>query len=167
MPRRHAPERRAGAGLRTLAMSFFRLLQVSLERGELANPQSLGIREPRLELRHRFGAQPIDADARIEFIALLFDESAPAQGLQMSAHRGKGDARRLRELSCPMGPLAEEVDDAPAMRISQRCERTIEGRRAQSCRSNLKRVAFSIACLETSRSGCAKVQWCPSGSQAM
>lgn len=57
-----------------------------------------------------------------------------------------------------MGPLAQEVDDPPAVRIGERGERPIEGRCAQSTRSNLRPVTFSISCLETSLTSCEKVQ---------
>jgi len=76
----------------------------------------------------------------------------------MPAHCRKGDARGLRQLSGPMGPLPQEVDDPPAMRIGERGERPVDAWRAQLSRANLKPVACSISCLETSRTGCENVQ---------
>lgn len=64
----------------------------------------------------------------------------------------------LRKLAGAMGPLAEQVDHAPAMRVGERRERTVEAGCAQPSRSNLNPLAFSISCLETSRTGCEKVQ---------
>src|SRR5579863_4823001 len=158
MPRRRAPDRRVRAGQQTLATSFPRLLQMRFERGELAGPERIRFGQPGLELHHRLWPQPIDADARIELVAVFLHQATLAQSLEMPAHRRKGDARRLRELPRPMGPFAQEVDDSPAMRICQRRQRLVEGWRAQRSRSNLNPVAFSISWLVTSRTGCANVQ---------
>jgi hypothetical protein len=57
-----------------------------------------------------------------------------------------------------VGPLAQQVDDPPAMRVGERCERPIESLRAQRAGLNLKPVAFSMSSRETSRTVCAKVQ---------
>ena len=76
----------------------------------------------------------------------------------MPAHRRKGDAHGLRELSGPMGPLAQQVDDPPAVRIGERGECQVEAWCAQLTGPNLKPVAFSISSFETSRTVCEKVQ---------
>ena len=57
-----------------------------------------------------------------------------------------------------MGPLPQEVDDPPAMRIGERSERPVEAGRAQRARLNLKPVTFSISSRGTSRTGCENVQ---------
>jgi hypothetical protein len=57
-----------------------------------------------------------------------------------------------------MGPLPQEIDDPPAVRIGKRGERPVEAGRAQRARLNLKPVAFSISSRDTSRTGCEKVQ---------
>jgi len=66
--------------------------------------------------------------------------------------------RGVRQLSSPTGPLSQQLDDPPAMRIGERRERQVEARCAQASRSNLNPVAFSISCAETSRTVCEKVQ---------
>src|SRR5487761_126648 len=132
MPRKCAPGRRARAGQQTLSRSFAGFLQVRPERRELPGPQGIRLRQPRLQLRHSLGTQPVDTDPRIEFIAVLVDEPALAQRLEMTAHCGKGDVCRLRELSCTMWPLAQQVDDPPAVRVGERREGPVEPWRAQS-----------------------------------
>jgi hypothetical protein len=57
-----------------------------------------------------------------------------------------------------MRPLAEEVDDPPAVRIGECRERPIEARQGHRSGSNLRPLALSISVLETSRTGCEKVQ---------
>ncbi len=130
-------------------------------------PQRISLRQPRLELVHRFRLQAIDADPGVELVTVLVDEAAPAQRLQMATHGRKGNARRLREISSTIGPLAKQLDNAPAVRVGERRESAVEALRTHRSGSNLKPLACSISSLETARSGCEKVQWWPSRSAAM
>ena len=76
----------------------------------------------------------------------------------MTAHGRKGKTHCLCQLSRPMRSLAEEIDYAPAIRIGEGGERTIEFGRAHGSLLNLNPVAFSISSFETFRVGCEKVQ---------
>src|SRR5580700_1814122 len=98
MLRRPAPDRRVRAERETPSTSFLGLLQMRPERCELPRPQRISLGQPRLELAHRFSLQPIDTDPRVELVAALLDEAAPAQRLQVATHGRKGDASRLREI---------------------------------------------------------------------
>lgn len=57
-----------------------------------------------------------------------------------------------------MRPLAQEVDDPPAMRVGERRERQVEAWSAQPGCLNLKPVAFSMSSRETFRTDWEKVQ---------
>src|SRR5215472_15666197 len=158
MPRKPAPDRRARAERERPSTSFPGLLQMRPEGCELPGPQRISLRQPRLELAHRFSLQAIDADPGVELVAVFLDEAAPAQRPQMAAHGRKGNACRLREIPSAVGPLAEEVNNAPAMRVGERRERAVEALSTHRSRSNLKPLDCSISSLETSRTGCEKVQ---------
>src|SRR5690606_18996351 len=137
MPRKPGPDRRARAERERPSTSFPGLLQMRLERRELPRPQRIRLRQPRLELGHRFSSQAIDADPGDELVAVFLVEATQAQRLQMTANGRKGNARRLREIPGPVGPLAEEVDNAPAVRVGECSKRTVEALRTHRSRSNL------------------------------
>jgi hypothetical protein len=59
-------------------------------------------------------------------VTVLFDEPALAQGSQMTAHRGEGEARGFGELARAAGPLAEQVHDAPPVGVRQSYESPIQ-----------------------------------------
>jgi hypothetical protein len=57
-----------------------------------------------------------------------------------------------------VGPLSQQIDDAPAVRIGERGERTVEALSTHSSGLNLRPLAFSISSLDTCLTGCEKVQ---------
>ena len=85
----------------------------------------------------------------------------------MPAERRRAQPDAVRKLARPARRLAEQLDDAPPVRVRQRGERPVErGRRAQENISILRPVAFSDSSTEKGRTFMAKVQTWPSGSRA-
>lgn len=85
----------------------------------------------------------------------------------MPAERRRAEPDALGQLARPPRRLAQQLDDAPAVRIRKRGERAVErGRRAQENISILRPVAFSDSSTEKGRTFIAKVQTWPSGSRA-
>ena len=91
-------------------------------------------------------------------VATFLDKAALAQRLKMATHGREGNARHLREIASPVGPLAEELDNAPAVRVGERRKRAVEAVRTHRSCPNLKPLAFSISSLETFRTGWENVQ---------
>ena len=56
-------------------------------------------------------------------VATFLDKAALAQRLKMATHGRKGNARRLREIASLVSPLAEEVENALAVRVGERRKR--------------------------------------------
>lgn len=141
-------------------------MQMRLEGYKLPCPQRFGRFKPRFQCRHRLVSQTINTHARIEFVALFFDEPARAQKLEVAAHRRKGNARRFGEFAGASRPITQQVHHPPAVRVGQCRERAIEIVGHVNV-LYLNPVAFSISSLETVLTGCEKVQWWPSGSTAI
>ena len=129
-----------------------------LERSELAGPHGIRLREPMSECCHGLRSQSIDTDAGIKLVASFIDETAAAEGLQMTAHRREGNAHDLRQLSCTMRPFPQEIDHAPAIRIGKGGKCSIEIGCTHFSLLNFNPVAASISPVETVRTVCEKVQ---------
>ena len=77
----------------------------------------------------------------------------------MPAERRRAEADTVRQFPRPPRRLAQQVDDAPAVRVRKRGELTVErGGRAQENSSILRPVAFSDSSTEKGRTFIAKVQ---------
>ena len=84
------------------------------------------------------------------------------------ALRAKGETvPELVGLARTMRALAQQIDDLPAARRGQCREGAVEPCGAHANFLNLNPLASSISFRDISLTGCAKVQWWPSGSIAV
>ena len=103
-----------------------------LERGELIDPQPLGLGQTGYQIGHRFRPQAVDADTGIEVRMRLLDQPARLQRAQVPAERRGVQPQRLRQFPRPPRPLAQQLDHPPAMRIGKRRQGLVEDRPAES-----------------------------------
>ena len=101
---------------------------------ELFVPLRLQLVEPRPEPDDRLGSKAEDPRAGIGRRSLVCDEPGGEEDTEVSAHRRPGDGRGCGELTCPLRPTLERLDDQPTRGVRERLEH-----RCQVARSSLHR----------------------------
>jgi hypothetical protein len=69
--------------------------------------------------------QAIEANPRVAFNVIIFDESALPKHAQMLTHPCRADGQRSRQLTCPSRFLSEQVNYAAARRVGQRSKHIV------------------------------------------